>query len=227
MKKASKKSSKGHGNDVMIPLKKKLDDNKWIEKQITSFTAWINYNFNKTVGADIAESEDEVKVESADEHVTSDVEAVRAFTRKRNEAKVRENAYNKFKDMRCSLVSVEHEITEGRIALREDRDVLADLGLQEAFMGLLFTYELSWLRLGLEIVFGEIITIPSSFKGSEQSQWMKVLKSFVVERFLSDPDIVNSRKKYTFHGTEDVTKTELGKHILKKFFSLVNRFSQT
>ena len=221
-KKNAKKSS-GKNSDSMVPLKKVLGDNKWVEKQIIGFTEWLNYNFNKNQHSNFKATtiaEDDKDVNENTEDVT-DVKTMRQIAQRRADAKVRKDAYEKLHGLKNSLVSVHHEIVEGRIELRDDRDLLADLGLQETLLKLLFSYETPWLRLGLEVVFGEILSLPQTYRGSEATQWIKVIKTFIMERFLSDPEIIANKKKYTYHGTEDVTKTELRKHILKKFFSLV------
>ena len=216
-KKNSKKSNKN--TDSTVPLKKVLGDNKWIEKQILGFTEWLNYNFNKNHHSNFKEA-DEDDIDETKEDVT-DIRAMKQLAQKRAEAQVRKIAYEKLHELKNSLASVHHEITQGHMELRDDRDLLADIGLQETFLGLLFSYETPWLRLGLEVVFGEILSLPNRYRGTEATQWIKTIKAFIMERFLSDPEILATKKKYTYHGTEDVTKTELRKHILKKFTSLV------
>ena len=55
--------------------------------------------------------------------------------------------------------------------MREDRDIHADLGQQELFFALLFSYELPWLKLGLETITGQVIAFnkPIQLQGTVAS----------------------------------------------------------
>jgi abnormal spindle-like microcephaly-associated protein len=117
--------------------------------------------------------------------------------------------------------------------IREDRDILADLGLQEELFSLLFSYEMPWLRLGLEIVFGEIISVHSSSSPkngttvypckSNCPKWKSAIKTFVLERMLTNVDLVAqySKQQLLCVSHEKKLKEELRQHMIKKFLSLV------
>ena len=148
----------------MVPLQKLMCDSTWVEKQIAGFTSWLNYTFKKNNVSDSCEDQDCIESDRA----ASDMLVMKHLSQKRSEAKVRQAAVAAYAGLSGNLASLYHEVTEGRIAIREDRDILADLGLQETFLKLLFSYELSWLRLGLEVVFGEIFSLlPNSKRLSE------------------------------------------------------------
>jgi hypothetical protein len=55
------------------------------------------------------------------------------------------------------------------LLLREDRDILIDLGIQEKLFKLIFSYELPWIHLSLEMIFDETIIIPPSSSGTLKS----------------------------------------------------------
>ena len=46
--------------------------------------------------------------------------------------------------------SIEAEVNSGKLSIRSDRDVFADVGLRGQIMSLLMSYSTPWLRLGLE-----------------------------------------------------------------------------
>jgi len=156
-------------------LKKHLSDNKWADKQILGFTEWLNYTFKKY---DFAELPEEAGVSLSGTLEVADIAAMNHIMQRRREAKIRQCAVEKFADLKGPLGSVDREVSEGRIALREDRDLLADVGLQEIFFQLLFSYELVWLRLGIEVVFGEILSLPQvsrKVSGDESTQVIMML----------------------------------------------------
>ena len=115
--------------------------------------------------------------------------------------------------------------------MRDDRDLLADVGLQEELFGLLFSYEMPWIRLGLEIVFGEIITIHRGGSNnanlypckSNCPKWKAAIKSFVLERLLTSQDIVAqyTKQQLLCVSHERKMKSQIRQHVMKKFLSLV------
>lgn len=117
--------------------------------------------------------------------------------------------------------------------IREDRDILADLGLQEELFSLIFSYEMPWIRLGLEIVFGEIISVNSSSSPKNNStvypcksncpKWKSATKTFVLERMLTNVDLVAqySKQQLLCVSHEKKLKEQLRQHMIKKFLSLV------
>jgi abnormal spindle-like microcephaly-associated protein len=153
---------------------------------------------------------------------------------------------------------MEELISSGNLQLRKDRDILADLGLQEILFNLIFTYGLPWILLGLNTVFGVIISIPPNFNekcmnlqkdigkkkkndddsadsymGSSFATWRQVIKSFLLDRVLNNPDAVINANQQMLLQSEEMTakerqqqlckKIDDGKkqYFMKKFFSLV------
>jgi abnormal spindle-like microcephaly-associated protein len=94
------------------------------------------------------------------------------------------------------------------------------IGLREALFEILFSYEIQWLRLGFEVIFGGIISAPVS---QDKSNWKLILKAFICDRMLSDDEILDSfgRGKILSAASERNKQTEIKKHFILRFFSVV------
>jgi len=64
--------------------------------------------------------------------------------------------------------AIEGEILSDRISIRSDRDVLADVTLRSQLISLLLSYSTPWLRLGLETIFGEVVTMENLLKSLKE-----------------------------------------------------------
>ena len=86
---------------------------------------------------------------------------------KRVDSLARQRGQDLFRDagFQSTLTCLKNEVESGRLAIREDRDIHADLGQQELFFDLIFSYELPWLKLGLETVTGQVISVNMHSKG--------------------------------------------------------------
>lgn len=153
-----------------VTLKKSFVDNNFADKQIAGFTEWMNYTFKKADHNHTPTDIDDVNAATEE----SDISAIKFIKQKREEAKIRQKAAGMFKSMSNVLSAVDHEVSEGRIALREYPDLLADIGLQAIFCKLLFSYQTNWLRLGLEIVFGEVLSLSSKMLKSQGDESIQV-----------------------------------------------------
>lgn len=104
------------------------------------------------------------------------------------------------------------QIEKNAIQIREDRDLHLQIGLQQQVLDLLFSFNTLWLRLALEIVFGEIIPMTSNTD-------LFGLTRFIIDRMFKDTYL---EKKYTKYQTLSETyKEQVKKHTLKKFFCLL------
>lgn len=120
-----------------------------------------------------------------------------------------------------SIAALGRELEQGRVRVREDRCLLADLELRESLHEILFSYELPWLRLGLEIVFEGFISPPR--ESHAPACWKPLLKAFIADKLLSSEDIVGKYSKYavmTASG-ERALKAELSRHLVLKALSVV------
>ena len=68
--------------------------------------------------------------------------------------------------MRKIKTIIHGEIFKGRLSIRTDRELHADLGLRKQLVSLLLSYTTPWLRLGLEVFFGECIE-PEQFNSTD------------------------------------------------------------
>ncbi|KAG7355751.1 IQ calmodulin-binding motif-containing protein [Nitzschia inconspicua] len=158
----------------------------WATKQCGSFTAWLNYTFNP---------EEDGFLEG-----TTSVSGLRGLLIHRRLAQVRSRAKELFhgEKMRSSRMILLREISGGRLAIREDRDVTADIHLRKQLSALLLSYTTPWLRMGLEVMFDEIIEpAPITAKGPKTYLGrMKVaLEAFIKVRFLSDESTLSKFTK--------------------------------
>ena len=212
----------GEGNAPSKVTLKKMYDDKWAEKQIESFTEWINFTFAQN-GSKPEEDE------AGGENNSSAALGLRLLMQRRKEAHIRQCAMLIFhsSEVTVPLFALGEEICEGRLVVREDRDVHADLGLQETLGGLLFSYQLPWLRLGLEVVFGQIISLRSSSGDipctTGSARWKKQLKTFIFENLFADADIQSKypKEKLLYKANQIAMKDQLRAHLVKKFLALV------
>lgn len=157
----------------------------------------------------------------------TDSSGLKELIDKRNEAINRQRSSQLHRSHADILRLVEQDVCRKHLQLRCDRNILVDLGLQDSLFNILFSYELPWIRLGLETVFCEIISLPvsaqkSSDRGSALpcrtgcARWKSVIKTFVQQRMFSSDTL--AMQSHT-HG-QDITELT-HQQILKKFLSLV------
>ena len=207
----------------------KYTEDKWVQKQIDSFTKWINFALESSRETKESSPSSELNEEKASslDHDWFDATVLSEFKLKQEESKVRLKAFQIYNSawMRESLRMVDGEITKGTLCLRDDNDVLLDIGLQDVLFEMLFSYNIMWLRLGFEVVYGEVFAIPPNFraKGSEEQKWKKYLKLFMTERLLSDPFIEAEKNKciYASFTNERRFRDDTRRHLLKKLFALI------
>ncbi|XP_011883068.1 PREDICTED: protein abnormal spindle [Vollenhovia emeryi] len=104
-------------------------------------------------------------------------------------------------------------ITKGTLCIRPDRNLHRDIGLQKLILGLFLSYNPLWLRIGLETVYSENISLRSNND-------IVGLTRFLLTRFFSDPRLT---KMPSYHKTDPKRKfvVQLNQFILKKFLFLV------
>jgi len=232
----STSSSSSSSSSTVAMVTKVTYDEKWADKQETGFKDWINFTFSQALsafstthslrdggleggaglGVPVSEEEDSAS-------------GLRGLNQKRVEARIRQQMMELYRGEAIAGVmsAIDVEISEGRLALRDERDIFADLGLQETLLNFLFSYELPWLRLGLETVFGQVIALPSKLShhtcSSEDPKWKSALKGFIFEHLLADENINSKFSKQTLMCVrhEKTMKDMLRKHLLSKFLSLV------
>ena len=143
---------------------KRIVDDSWAEKQSEAFCKWLNFNFDSS--EDLEFEIASIKAQGGERSRT----ALRTlqFHQRKAQAKIKAvSLYNspEFVGMRNAI---ESEIKRKRLLIRSDKDVFADVGLKGQMVKMLLSYSSAWLRLGLETIFGETITLDQFIKEQEE-----------------------------------------------------------
>ncbi|VEU37479.1 unnamed protein product [Pseudo-nitzschia multistriata] len=180
------KSRTGGTVSTAMATKEPKPTGSWADRQCQVFTGWLNYTLNP--------EEMDINNEGC---IAS---GLRALIIHRRLAEGRVHAMNLYQgsSMRQIRKTIVKEIAKGRLSIRADRDVAVDVQLQKKLVSLLLSYTTPWLRLALEVMFGECIE-PAPFSESSPKTYlgrMKLaLKTFVKKRFLSDDDTLQKFTK--------------------------------
>jgi abnormal spindle-like microcephaly-associated protein len=131
-----------------------VDD--WAEKQSETFVNWLNYTINP--------SDDDQAVDVVGTVGSPSCAGLRMLLLHRQLAQSRMKASGVFYDDEMQKVKnkIHSEISRGRLSIRSDRDIYYDLNLRRQVTALLQSYTTPWLRLGLEVLFGESIQVENS-----------------------------------------------------------------
>lgn len=161
-------------------------DQQCIDRHEAAFKKWLNALV--TIPDDLQPIQDTVdfgalfqSVRHRDVSVaqTKDVVAANHFTKYRLEGLRRAAiALYTADEVRVPLEKLIVHIERRQIVIR-DRDLHVDISLQRELLGLLLSFNLLWLRLGLEITFGEQILMRHN--GDVQT-----LSTFMVQRLFRD-----------------------------------------
>lgn len=98
------------------------------------------------------------------------------------------------------------------IQIRQDRNLHLDVVLQRSILELLLKFNPLWLRIGLEVVFGETIPMHNNHD-------MVALSSFILNRLFRDKYLEEKHPKVYAQG--EVYAEHIKKHTLRKFLSLL------
>lgn len=107
------------------------------------------------------------------------------------------------------------QIEKKLIAIRTDRNLHLDVGLQKIIMELLLSYNPLWLRIGLEAIYGLVLPLKSNSD-------IEGLTTFIVHRMFKNPFLKNKHSKTSAPNMLLPAYMEaIKKFTLKKFFMLV------
>lgn len=115
-------------------------------------------------------------------------------------------------EMQDCLSKLAVHVERKLIQIRQDRNLHLDVVLQRSILELLLNFNPLWLRIGLEVVFGETIPMHSNHD-------MVALSSFILNRLFRDRYLELKHPKVYAHG--EAYAEHIKKHTLKKFLSLV------
>lgn len=116
------------------------------------------------------------------------------------------------RDVSEVLTKLMPQIEKNSIVIREDKDLHLQIGLQQQVLDLLFAFNTLWLRLGMEVVFGEIIPMASNTD-------VHSLARFIIDRMFKDQYLERKYSKVQLLSAS--YKEQVKKHTLKKFFCLL------
>jgi CAMSAP CH domain len=167
-----------------------LQNEEWSEKLCDIFTQWLNLMLQPTII-------------DADSYAMDNPSAMRTLRAHQQMTSTRLKALQLFNDqpMRHARDALRQEIRSGKLSLRKDQNLAANLSLRDQVISLLFQYSTPWLRLGLETIFGEAILphdphhVPTPkhskaatpFKGKSNPGSLKLaIRRFIVQRVLAD-----------------------------------------
>ncbi|KAJ8730212.1 hypothetical protein PYW07_017250 [Mythimna separata] len=107
------------------------------------------------------------------------------------------------------------QIDKKLIAIRNDRNLHLDVGLQKIIMELLLSYNPLWLRIGLEAIYGIVLPLHSNSD-------IEGLTTFIIQRMFKNPFLKNKHSKSNAPNMLLPAYMEaIKKFTLKKFFMLV------
>ncbi|CAM9214746.1 unnamed protein product, partial [Phaeothamnion confervicola] len=227
-------SSSNDGTAKAALLRKRLHDKDWAAKQAAAFTEWLNHTLlpasldptaDNSAGGEVytggggssgAGTGALSSVEGGGRGAATPLKEVYAMRRAARLRRCAAQLYNG-NEVATLAATLHAKLVDGTLALRSDRVLHADVGLSAALTDLLLSYDLEWLHLGLETVFGELIPIPaggsaaaggSSGGGStgggstgggstgggcgsssDGRQMAAVLRAFVRDRVIRDPGL--------------------------------------
>nr|XP_015210955.1 PREDICTED: abnormal spindle-like microcephaly-associated protein [Lepisosteus oculatus] len=203
-------------------------DERWIEKQERGFTWWINYvltpddfKVNTEVSKVSAMSlvmgvENQHKV-SVPKAPTKEEMSFKAYTARCRLNRLRRAACCLFtsESMVKAIQRLELEIEAKRLLVRKDRHLWKDIGERQKVLNWLLSYNPLWLRIGLEVIYGELISL-------ESNSDVMGMAMFILNRLLWNPDIAAEyRHPKVPHLYRDGHEEALSRFTLKKLLLLV------
>ncbi|XP_050346241.1 protein abnormal spindle [Nymphalis io] len=113
------------------------------------------------------------------------------------------------------FIKLNLQIEKKLIAIRTDRNLHLDIGLQKIIMELLLSYNPLWLRIGLEAIYGLVLPLKSNSD-------VEGLTTFIIHRMFKNPHLKNKHSKSSAPNMLLPAYMEaIKKFTLKKFFMLV------
>uniref|UniRef100_H0W3G5 Calponin-homology (CH) domain-containing protein n=1 Tax=Cavia porcellus TaxID=10141 RepID=H0W3G5_CAVPO len=143
--------------------------------------------------------------------------SLRAYTARCRLNRLRRTACHLFtsEKMVKAIKKLEIEIEAKRLIVRKDRHLWKDVGERQKVLNWLLSYNPLWLRIGLETVYGELISL-------EDNSDVTGLAVFILNRLLWNPDIAAEyRHPSVPHLYRDGHEEALSRFTLKKLLLLV------
>lgn len=201
-------------------------DERWKEKQERGFTWWLNFiltpddlktdSLRVNAAAVILGAENYHKA-SVPKAPSKEEVSLKTYTARCRLNRLRRAACRLFtsENVVKAIKRLEIEIEAKRLLVRKDRHLWKDVGERQKVLNWLLSYNPLWLRIGLETIFGELISL-------ESNSDVMGLALFVLNRLLWNPDIAAEYRHPTVpHLYRDGHEDALSKFTLKKLLLLV------
>ncbi|XP_074164767.1 abnormal spindle-like microcephaly-associated protein isoform X2 [Sminthopsis crassicaudata] len=203
-------------------------DERWKEKQEQGFTWWLNFILTPddlTVKAKTSQVNAVTLLLGVENHYkisvprapTKDEMSLRAYTARCRLNRLRRKACHLFtsEKMVKAIKKLEVEIEARRLLVRKDKHLWKDVGERQKILNWLLSYNPLWLRIGLETVYGELISL-------ENNSDVAGLAIFILNRLLWNPDIAAEyRHPSVPHLYGDGHEEALSRFTLKKLLLLI------
>ncbi|XP_056303661.1 abnormal spindle-like microcephaly-associated protein [Danio aesculapii] len=200
-------------------------DERWIEKQERGFTWWMNYiltpddfkvatEVTKVNALSLTMGNDKFNIPKAP---TKEEMSFRTYTARQRLNRLRRAACKLFTSeaMVKAIQRLELEVEAKRLLVRKDRHLWKDIGERQKVLNWLISYNPLWLRIGLETIYGELISL-------ESNNDVMGLAMFILGRLLWNPDIAAEfRHSKVPHLYRDGHEEALSRFTLKKLILLV------
>lgn len=201
-------------------------DERWMQKQEHGFVNWLN--FILTPAEEYKGGDVKVKVDAGKLAIDMDkgrlklapsneILSFKTYAAHRKLNSLRKSACCLFQTDAITHVmhKIEAEVTNGRVLVRKDKMLHADIGAKQRILDMLLSYNPLWLRMGLETIFGEIVPLQSNTD-------VYGLSRFIMLRLLTSPDLILEYAHPTVpHLYREGYAGMTAQHTLKKFLMLV------
>uniref|UniRef100_A0A8C1ZHK3 Abnormal spindle microtubule assembly n=1 Tax=Cyprinus carpio TaxID=7962 RepID=A0A8C1ZHK3_CYPCA len=200
-------------------------DDRWIEKQERGFTWWMNYVLTPDdfkVATEVTEvnalsltmENDKFNIPKAP---TKEEMSFSTYTARQRLNRLRRAACKLFTSdtMIKAIQRLELEVEAKRLLVRKDRHLWKDIGERQKVLNWLISYNPLWLRIGLETIYGELISL-------ESNSDVMGLAMFILGRLLWNPDLAAEfRHPKVLNLYRDGHEEALSRFTLKKLILLV------
>ncbi len=126
-------------------------DDSFADKQCEAYTTWLNFVLKPT--------EHYSKLSSEDGSIDPPTLKSLLIERRRFRASQQALSFYNGPEMQSIRTVLVQEILSNRLSMRSDHDVLANVNLKSQMISLIMSYSVPWLKLILETMFGESITL--------------------------------------------------------------------
>jgi len=154
------------------PSRNQFYDAKWKDKEERAFSSWMNFvltpddfkQFAETQAFNLAKDVGTAGGDCSNEAAMSkETASWRTYQHVRQMNVLRVAAHRLINgETSCDVVKhIELIVDTGKIGVRPDRHMWKDLGRRQTIVNLLMSYNPLWMRIALEVCFGETVPVRS------------------------------------------------------------------